>query len=59
MRCEAGELPPDVRRPFDAYLITGSPAGVYEDLPWIAPLTTFLRAQRAGRSWSASASAIR
>ncbi|HEV2747186.1 MAG TPA: type 1 glutamine amidotransferase [Allosphingosinicella sp.] len=27
----------------DAYLITGSAAGVYEDLPWIAPLTGFLR----------------
>lgn len=27
----------------DAYLITGSPAGVYEDLPWIGPLMTFLK----------------
>jgi GMP synthase-like glutamine amidotransferase len=27
---------------FDAYLITGSAAGVYEDLPWIAPLERFL-----------------
>jgi GMP synthase-like glutamine amidotransferase len=27
----------------DAYLITGSPAGVYEDLPWIEPLKAFLR----------------
>jgi GMP synthase-like glutamine amidotransferase len=26
-----------------AYLITGSAAGVYEDLPWIAPLKHFLR----------------
>src|SRR3954452_7426261 len=27
----------------DAYLITGSPAGVYEERPWIAPLIHFLR----------------
>jgi GMP synthase-like glutamine amidotransferase len=27
---------------FDAYLITGSAAGVYDDLPWIAPLKAFL-----------------
>ena len=26
-----------------AYLITGSPAGVYEALPWIAPLQQFIR----------------
>ena len=42
---EAGALPPDVGR-HDAYLITGSSAGVYEDLPWIPKLTTFLRAAR-------------
>ena len=41
----AGELPPDVGR-HPAYLITGSSAGVYEDLPWIPPLTAFLRAAR-------------
>jgi GMP synthase-like glutamine amidotransferase len=41
----AGELPPDVGR-HSAYLITGSSAGVYEDLPWIAPLITFLRAAK-------------
>ena len=37
----AGQLP---RRPEDngAYLITGSPAGVYDPLPWIAPLQQFL-----------------
>jgi GMP synthase-like glutamine amidotransferase len=29
-----------------AYLITGSPAGVYDPLPWIAPLEDFLRAAR-------------
>ena len=28
----------------DAYIITGSPAGVYDDRPWIAELTAFLRA---------------
>ena len=38
---EAGELP---QRPeaHDAYLITGSPAGVYEDRAWIARLQVFL-----------------
>jgi GMP synthase-like glutamine amidotransferase len=41
----AGALPPDVGR-HEAYLITGSPAGVYDDLPWIAPLKTFLRAAK-------------
>jgi GMP synthase-like glutamine amidotransferase len=41
----AGELPPDVGR-HAAYLVTGSSAGVYEDLPWIAKLTTFLRAAK-------------
>ena len=28
----------------DAYLITGSPAGVYEPLRWLAPLSGFIRA---------------
>jgi GMP synthase-like glutamine amidotransferase len=27
----------------DAWLITGSPHGVYEDRPWIAPLEAFIR----------------
>lgn len=27
----------------DGVLITGSPAGVYDDLPWIAPLEEFIR----------------
>lgn len=37
-----GELPdhPDAN---DGYLITGSPAGVYDPLPWIAPLLDFIR----------------
>ena len=26
----------------DGYIVTGSPAGVYDDLPWIEPLKTFL-----------------
>jgi GMP synthase-like glutamine amidotransferase len=29
-----------------AWLITGSPAAVYDDLPWIAPLLGFIRAAR-------------
>ncbi|MGZ2412594.1 GMP synthase-like glutamine amidotransferase [Sphingomonas sp. F9_3S_D5_B_2] len=27
----------------DAYLVTGSPAGVYDPLPWIEPLQEFIR----------------
>jgi GMP synthase-like glutamine amidotransferase len=44
----AGALParPDAH---PAFLITGSAAGVYEPLPWIAPLLAFLRAAK-GRS---------
>jgi GMP synthase-like glutamine amidotransferase len=30
----------------DAYIVTGSPAGVYEDLPWIEPLKDFLRSAK-------------
>lgn len=41
----AGELPGEVGR-HDAYLITGSPAGVYEQLPWIEDLLAFLRAAK-------------
>ena len=50
----AGLRARDLRRPdrascpdpaaHHAYLITGSPAGVYEPLPWIAPLMEFIRA---------------
>jgi GMP synthase-like glutamine amidotransferase len=43
---EAGELPAEPAA-HDAYLITGSPAGVYEDLPWIAPLADFIRAAKS------------
>jgi GMP synthase-like glutamine amidotransferase len=39
---EAGELPARAGA-HGAYLVTGSPAGVYEPLPWIAPLLAFLR----------------
>ncbi len=37
-----GVLPADASVE-DAYLVTGSPAGVYEPLPWIADLVAFLR----------------
>lgn len=39
----AGHLPGDPSL-HDAFLITGSPAGVYDPLPWIAPLADFIRA---------------
>lgn len=39
------ELPADPAEQ-DAYIVTGSPAGVYDDLPWIEPLKQFLRAAR-------------
>ena len=32
-----------------AYLITGSPAGVYDPLPWIAPLLDFVRSASAAK----------
>jgi len=32
-----------------AYLITGSPAGAYEELPWIQPLMSFIRAADGAR----------
>lgn len=38
---QAGELPADPGE-CDAYIVTGSSAGVYDDLPWIAPLKAFL-----------------
>ena len=39
----AGELPASADD-HEAYVVTGSSAGVYDDLPWIAPLKTFIRA---------------
>ena len=38
----AGEFPADPSD-YEAYLVTGSPAGVYDPLPWIEPLKDFLR----------------
>jgi GMP synthase-like glutamine amidotransferase len=38
---QAGELPDPASH--GAYLITGSPAGVYDPLPWIEPLQQFIR----------------
>lgn len=38
---QAGELPE--RGAHDAYIVSGSPAGVYDPLPWIAPLMEFIR----------------
>jgi GMP synthase-like glutamine amidotransferase len=40
------ETLPEAVEACDAWLVTGSPAGVYEDRPWIAPLLEFLRAAR-------------
>ena len=41
----AGELPADPSD-YGAYLVTGSPAGVYDPLPWIEPLKDFLRSAK-------------
>lgn len=35
---------PDAASDADAYIVTGSPAGVYEDWAWIPPLEDFVRA---------------
>ena len=44
---QAGELPnPDAH---DAVLITGSPSGVYDPLPWIEPLLEFIRSAKESR----------
>ena len=43
---QAGELPLDPSA-YDAFLITGSPAGVYDPLPWIAPLFDFIRSAKS------------
>ena len=42
---QAGRLPEDPAA-FQGVIITGSAAGVYDDLPWIAPLLDWLRAAR-------------
>jgi GMP synthase-like glutamine amidotransferase len=44
-KVSGGDLPA-APQACDAYLVTGSPAGVYDDRPWIAPLLAFLRAAR-------------
>ena len=44
----AGQLPDDLSA-YDAYLITGSPAGVYDPLPWIAGLSDFIRAAHGSK----------
>jgi GMP synthase-like glutamine amidotransferase len=44
---QTGELPePSAHH---AYLITGSPAGVYDPLPWIGPLQQFIRDAKGAR----------
>jgi GMP synthase-like glutamine amidotransferase len=43
VRVVAGEMPESPRQA-DAWLVTGSRHGVYDDLPWIDPLKAFLRA---------------
>jgi GMP synthase-like glutamine amidotransferase len=44
---QAGQLPDPGAHA--AYLITGSPAGVYDPLPWIEPLLGFIRAAKASK----------
>jgi GMP synthase-like glutamine amidotransferase len=44
----AGEPLPDAER-LEAVLITGSAAGVYDDLDWIAPLEKFVRTAHANK----------
>lgn len=38
--------PPDDATAQDVWILTGSPAGVHDDLAWIAPLAAFLRRAR-------------
>jgi len=44
-KVSGGELLPAVEA-CEAYLVTGSPAGVYDERAWIAPLLEFLRAAK-------------
>jgi len=44
-----GEPVPEDLTAFDAFLVTGSRAGVYEDRPWIAPLIAGLQRIAAAR----------
>lgn len=43
----AGELP--AQGEHDAFLITGSPAGVYDPLPWIPRLLDFIRSAQGSK----------
>jgi GMP synthase-like glutamine amidotransferase len=43
----SGELPDPAGH--HAYLITGSPAGVYDPLPWIEPLQEFIRSANGAK----------
>ncbi|MHA7899194.1 MAG: type 1 glutamine amidotransferase [Henriciella sp.] len=45
---EGAPLPDPAR--LDAILITGSPAGVYDDEPWMAPLMDFIRDSAAAKT---------
>jgi GMP synthase-like glutamine amidotransferase len=45
---QSGELP-DHPGEYPAYLITGSPAGVYDPLPWIEPLQAFIRSAKSSK----------
>src|SRR5882757_10858949 len=49
VRLMDGETLPDPEN-LDAILLTGSPAGVYDDLDWIAPLERFVRAAYDART---------
>jgi GMP synthase-like glutamine amidotransferase len=49
VRLMDGEALPDPEN-LDAILLTGSPAGVYDDLDWIAPLERFVRAAYEART---------
>jgi len=49
VRLADGEALPDPAA-LEAVLITGSPAGVYDDLDWIAPLERFVRAAYNSRT---------
>jgi GMP synthase-like glutamine amidotransferase len=49
VRLVDGDVLPDPGG-LDAILITGSPAGVYDDLDWIAPLERFVRAAYDART---------
>lgn len=46
-RVTQGELPAEPAE-CDAYLLTGSPTGVYDEADWIAPLSDFVRQAYAG-----------